>query len=560
MIFSGQKMRIPNSPRVGVADPVTADRSGLERYYRTAPVGLFVIDRELRYVRINEQLARSHGLPIEDHIGKSIYEVIPEVAPRLEPAMRQTLETGVPTVNAELTATGPAEPGRARHWMVSYYPVEDAEGAVVGLSGVVQDITRRKGEESKLREQLRFEALLAGVSRSFVESSAEQVGDQIEQNLARIAEHFEVDRATLARFSADQARLAITHSWAREGMAEMQRFDMMAAFPLYAGQLAAGEAVRITTSTDLPEGSPERSYAEREGVRAAVSVPTSVAGAAVCVIALGSLSEERQWCDDTVERLRLLGEIFALALNRVSTESALREANAEIERLNEQLRAENLYLREEIAGAEGFDEIVGESPSLLAALRRVEQVAGTDATALIIGETGTGKDLVAHAIHRKSERRDRPLITVNCSALPATLIESELFGHEKGAFTGADSLQMGRFELADGGSIFLDEIGTFRPSFRASCCGSCRPVISSGSARAVRVASTSGSSLPPIRISSAPSRRGASERISTTGFASFPSMSPRFESGPAIFRCSSDTSSRQNAAGSAGRSKRCRAR
>jgi len=446
-------------PSVGVADPAVIGQSQLEQYYRSAPVGLFVIDRELRYISINERLARAHGLPVDQHIGKTLREVIPEIAPNVEPDMRRTLETGEPTINAELTTTTPAEPNLARHWLVSYYALEDSAGDVIALSGVVQDITSRQEKESKLREQLRFEALLASVSRSFVEVSADKIDNQIEGNLARIAEHFEVDRATLARFSPDATRLAITHSWAREGFAEMERLDMMVAFPWYSGKLAAGDAVRVSQRADLPEGSLEREYADRVGLHAAVSVPTSVAGSAVCVIAMGSLSQERQWCDDTVDRLRLLGEIFALALNRVSIESALREANAEIERLNERLRAENVYLREEIAGAEGFDEIIGESTVLRAALRRVEQVAVTDATVLVVGETGTGKELVAHAIHRKSERSSRPFITVNCSALPAPLIESELFGHEKGAFTGAHARQIGRFELADGGTIFLDEIG-----------------------------------------------------------------------------------------------------
>ena len=452
-------MSSPSPSKIAVTDPAVIGQSQLEQYYRSAPVGLFVIDHELRYISINERLARAHGKPVDEHIGKTLREVIPDIAPYVEQDMLRTLETGEPTINAELTAAPPAEPHRAHHWLVSYYPLEDGEGNVIALSGVVQDITSRKEKESKLREQLRFEALLASVSRSFVEVSADKIDSQIEGNLARIAAHFEVDRATLARFSADQARLAISHSWAREGVAKMERFDMMTAFPSYSRKLAAGEVIRIARRSDLPDGSAEREYSDREGVHAAVSVPTSVAGSSVCVIAMASLSKEREWCDDTIERLRLLGGIFALALNRVSTEGALREANAEIERLNERLRAENVYLREEIAGAEGFDEIVGESSVLHAALRRVEQVAVTDATVLVIGETGTGKELVAHAIHRKSERSKRPFITVNCSALPATLIESELFGHEKGAFTGAHTRQIGRFELADGGTIFLDEIG-----------------------------------------------------------------------------------------------------
>jgi PAS domain S-box-containing protein len=123
------------------------------------------------------------------------------------------------------------------------------------------------------------------------------------------------------------------------------------------------------------------------------------------------------------------------------------------------LTAQNIYLQEEIKSVHNFEEIVGESPTLVDVLEKVSRVARTDTTVLITGETGTGKELIARAIHSASQRRDKPLIKVNCAALPAGLVESELFGHEKGAFSGAISRRVGRFELAHGGTIFLDEVG-----------------------------------------------------------------------------------------------------
>lgn len=123
------------------------------------------------------------------------------------------------------------------------------------------------------------------------------------------------------------------------------------------------------------------------------------------------------------------------------------------------LERENLYLQEEIKSGGDFDEVVGRSPALAAVLDGVRRVAPTDASVLITGETGTGKELIARAVHSASKRRDKPLIKVNCAAMPAGLVESELFGHEKGAFTGAIARRVGRFELADGGTIFLDEVG-----------------------------------------------------------------------------------------------------
>ena len=130
-------------------------------------------------------------------------------------------------------------------------------------------------------------------------------------------------------------------------------------------------------------------------------------------------------------------------------------AEAERARLAEQ----NLYLQQELKSVHNFEEIVGRSRALTAVLDQVSRVATTDATVLIYGETGTGKELIARAIHSTSQRGDKPLIKINCAALPAGLVESELFGHEKGAFTGAIAKRVGRFELADGGTIFLDEVG-----------------------------------------------------------------------------------------------------
>lgn len=144
---------------------------------------------------------------------------------------------------------------------------------------------------------------------------------------------------------------------------------------------------------------------------------------------------------------------------RKASELALRNALAEIENLKDQLESENRYLRAEIESARSSDKILGESSAMKSALHRVHRVAPTDATVLISGETGTGKELLARAVHAASTRSDRPLIKVNCGALPSELIESELFGHERGAFTGAHQQRTGRFELADGGTLLLDEVG-----------------------------------------------------------------------------------------------------
>ena len=137
----------------------------------------------------------------------------------------------------------------------------------------------------------------------------------------------------------------------------------------------------------------------------------------------------------------------------------LRTALSEIKTMKDRLEAENIHFRHENKMRYRFGNIIGQSDGIKYVLYRVEQVASANTTVLILGETGTGKELIAAAIHDLSPRKERPLITVNCSALPANLIESELFGREKGAFTGADTRQVGRFEVANGSTLCLDEIG-----------------------------------------------------------------------------------------------------
>lgn len=150
--------------------------------------------------------------------------------------------------------------------------------------------------------------------------------------------------------------------------------------------------------------------------------------------------------------------VFRDITERVIAQQELDQAHQHVLLLQEKLKAENLYLQQEIKSAHNFSEIIGNHKCLIKALVEVEQVAPTDATVLIKGESGTGKELIAHAIHDRSPRQGRPMIKVNCAAIPENLVESELFGHEKGAFTGAVKTRQGRFELANGGTLFLDEV------------------------------------------------------------------------------------------------------
>jgi formate hydrogenlyase transcriptional activator len=187
------------------------------------------------------------------------------------------------------------------------------------------------------------------------------------------------------------------------------------------------------------------------GTRSDCMVPLIVGGKSIGTLVVGS-SNPNQYSEADAEILREVANQIALAVGNML-------AYEEIAELKARLETENVYLQEEIRTDHNFEEITGNHPALLAVLQKVEQVAPTDSTVLIYGETGTGKELIARAIHDRSARKSRPLVKVNCSAISAGLVESELFGHVKGAFTGALDRHVGRFELADGGTIFLDEIG-----------------------------------------------------------------------------------------------------
>ncbi len=196
---------------------------------------------------------------------------------------------------------------------------------------------------------------------------------------------------------------------------------------------------------------PECDYIESLGILSFILCPLIVRSAPYGFLAIGS-QRRNAFSERDLAFAEQIGFHLSHAIANLT-------AYEEIRSLKEQLEQENVYLRDEIKASVDFKALVGESPALQKTLKAIEKVAPTDSTVLITGETGTGKELVAQAIHHLSSRKDHPLITVNCAALPPTLIESELFGHEKGAFTNATARKIGRFELANGGTIFLDEIG-----------------------------------------------------------------------------------------------------
>jgi len=307
-----------------------------------------------------------------------------------------------------------------------------------------------------------LESLLASIATSLLGQPVENFDASIDDILYRLVRFLDVERSVFAVVDPTDGILRFTHAVAVPGAASFPIDKPIAKIiPWTIQQLSEKRVpVIVSSESDLPpEASVDVQTFRAFGVKSVAVFPIVAGGQLLGAVSFGTTLRERPWPLSVIDRLRLIGEIFAGALLRREHERRLRDSLAEVEALRERLQSENDYLRAATLGAEGFEDIIGESPALQSVLFEVEQVAPADSTVLLLGETGTGKELIAKAIHARSRRCDRTLVKVNCAALPPTLIESELFGHEKGAFTGAVSRKIGRFELADGGTLFLDEIG-----------------------------------------------------------------------------------------------------
>jgi transcriptional regulator with GAF, ATPase, and Fis domain len=346
-------------------------------------------------------------------------------------------------------------------WQVRSYPLHAQDGNVLGVAIVVRDITKQKQREAAQAERLQFEALLSTLSTTFINVPVSDVDSKIVQGLRKIVEFLGFDRSTVWRVDPHSGEMICTHSYELPGIKPPLAVLPPDMVPVWNSMVNSGEIFKISDIDEMPDSFwKERQYCrERGGIRSIMFIPSQVGGVVEGFITFVSYSVPRAWPDDLIQRLRILWEIFANALERKRADQKIQQALAEIRTLKDRLEVENIYLRDQIHIEYKPDEIIGQSAPIRTVLRQLQQVAHTDATVLLLGETGTGKELLARAIHNLSGRRERTMIKVNCAALPAALIETELFGHEKGAYTGAAARRMGRFEAANGSTIFLDEIG-----------------------------------------------------------------------------------------------------
>lgn len=408
----------PNSIIAAVED--VTDRKQAEETFDAVPDLIFVLDRQHRIVRANREAAKRLKCDRASLLGRPCHEVIHGVS-----------EAPTECLHAQVLKDGhehrveTREPRLGGEFLISCTPIRDASGEVTGSVHVARDVTELKRSEAELRrahEQLKQRRALA------VAASLDGVWEwDAKSDVVQYSERF----AELLGYTVDE--IPQTLDFFRSALHPDDDTRVWTAVQDHLYHKAPFDVeYRLRTK----EGDYRWFRAKGKAERDASGRATWMAGS------LQDIHEQK------------------------TAEMGLRGALEEVQRLSDRLRAENVYLQEEISSSQGFDEIVGESEPLRLTLTKIEHVADTDASVLLLGETGTGKELFARAIHNRSRRKVRALVKTNLAALPSSLIESELFGHVKGAFTGAVSDKLGRFELADGGTLFLDEIGELDPELQ----------------------------------------------------------------------------------------------
>ena len=336
----------------------------------------------------------------------------------------------------------------------------DSRYLVVSLT----DVTERLNVEARLvalsPEHSEFQALISDLVGAFANVESDALDELILRSLRRLVEPLQVDRVSLWRWNSENETAVPVHdATTTSDRLPIAPFPLTSS-PFIASRLEAGETVSFTALDELPD-SVDRTTFRQRGERSALLIPMPYQGGGTdvhWVLTASSMTRELEWPPAIVERLRLLAGVVSQALARQASQVALQQALDDLHQLRTR-PSESVVRRPEGPRTGAASRIVSESADVREALIQIEQVAGTSATVLLRGETGAGKEVFAQAIHDLSPRHRRPMVVVSCAAIPTALIESELFGRERGAYTGALSRQIGRFEAAHQSTLFLDEIG-----------------------------------------------------------------------------------------------------
>ncbi len=427
--------------------------------FESAPDAIIVSDAEGRILELNAEAERTFGYSREELTGQSIEKLIPS---RLRDAYSRYDE-----------AYQDAPPHRPMHRAQSIlalrkngseFAIEISLRSVSTSRGlfsyaIIRGVSERAAE-LQLAERLKFEQTVAGLSSRFINLPTDRVDGEITSGLEVLVEALDTDRASLAQFDPETGDLVVSHNFSRPGIPPFQGRLVKGTLPWLETQISAGKVAALSSPDDLPpEAIQERQYGQMMGIKSTLAVPFRVAGEVVGGISTGAFRNSHRWDEYLISRVMDIADIFANALSRKWADEELQEAMSQVRELKDRLERENVYLQEELKLDHSHTGVVGNSAVIRGVLKKAGQVAPTDSTVLILGETGTGKELIARTIHESSSRKGRAMVKVNCAALPATLIESELFGREKGAYTGALAREIGRFELANNSTLFLDEIG-----------------------------------------------------------------------------------------------------
>jgi formate hydrogenlyase transcriptional activator len=425
-----------------------------------SPTAILIADAEGAIVLVNHDLERQFGYTEKELIGQSVDLVLPESLPSIHDALGSAF--GDAPVDHQVAA-GRELVGRKDGSLfaaeVGLTPLR-ADGLFV-LASVLDIDERHRLEDAHraaLEEQLEFERFVAELSFQFINLPGDQVAEAIKTGLGRICQQLGIDRSTFYKID-EEGSLTDPISWSAEGISPLNaQLPARSMFPWTSERILAGEVPAFSAIADIPAPTDRASYQAVE-TKSALTVPLSVNGRVVGALGFSTVRAERPWPAEVRHRLTVIGSVFGQVLARQQRDQAMQTAAREMQRLRDRLQVENVYLRREERERAGLTRIVGQSSAVRGVLDQIQQVAPTDSTVLLLGETGTGKELFATQIHELGRRHERAMVRVNCAAIPVTLIESELFGREKGAFTGALARQEGRFELANHSTIFLDEIG-----------------------------------------------------------------------------------------------------
>jgi PAS domain S-box-containing protein len=427
--------------------------------FESAPDAMVLADGQGRIILVNAQTEQLFGYQREELIGERVEKLMPERFREGHNGYHSAYskEAGIWPIGVGFEHYGLRKDGSEFPVEISLSPLEIEDGMFVSIA--IRDVSERQRNE-ELHTQLGFERLLSELSRSFINLSPTLVDGEIENGLKRLVEGFEIDRATLAETEVATKTLIITKKWERPGIPPDLEKIVKRMFPWIFERIIKGEITQVSHLEELPkEASVDHEFMKTVGMKSSLMIPLLIGGNLIGCLVISSFHKHITWDSVLISRFQEIGNVFANALERKRVDEKLQAAYSQIAKLNERLEQENIYLRKEANLEHNHTAVVGQSAAIKSVLKKAEQVASTDAVVLLLGETGTGKELIASTIHEISKRKARPMVKVNCAAIPATLIESELFGREKGAYTGALSREIGRFELADRSTIFLDEIG-----------------------------------------------------------------------------------------------------